>query len=489
MLLGQTETSASFEFLFCAGTSTMKPLKRNLAAVWATLGVAPGCLTVLNGATRTAPLLLLYIAGTLVLLTAIRREQCGLVLAGFGRTKTAYIAMVALLFLLLISAFASSITVAYVLIGTLTLFFVLWTLSASSADLTRRVGRVLLVGNGFVFGCLTLEVMFRAPIIVARTGGNTPGMIRWEKANYDFVWRGNPAQLRSLHLDSPKLPGGFRIVTVGDSFTWGDKIARTEDIWPYVLEGDLTENGVAVEVINISQRAYTTVNEAEALDRFGWPLKPDLVIVQSLINDSFSSRSKFRMMLTNDVFQIRPLCHGGLGKYLEVQSYSYSFLNSHFRRYQMKTFHPEGYAPLFEESFQGWQDCQAALAKIQRQGQQRHVPVIVVQFPLFTPGVMREDTYEQLAAHRKLLEGTTNAGLATFDLLPVFCELEKDGRDWWALPCDGHPNEEAHAVAGHAVAKELLRRDLLPSPGTKMGQLNTESTASRSGSLFLAIRP
>jgi hypothetical protein len=55
------------------------------------------------------------------------------------------------------------------------------------------------------------------------------------------------------------------VIVVGDSFTWGDKVADIRDTWPYVLEQNLNRSGATVEVISLATPGYTTVNEAEAL--------------------------------------------------------------------------------------------------------------------------------------------------------------------------------------------------------------------------------
>ena len=60
-------------------------------------------------------------------------------------------------------------------------------------------------------------------------------------------------------------------------YFWGDHIASSDRTWPAQLERLLRArwDGAVVEVINLGQRGYTTVNEVEALDRLGWQADPD----------------------------------------------------------------------------------------------------------------------------------------------------------------------------------------------------------------------
>src|SRR5262249_27294369 len=122
--------------------------------------------------------------------------------------------------------------------------FAMWAYCRTAERLLGATQKSLLFGFSLVFAMGVAEIIFRLPLVVAVTGGNTPGMIRWQEENYDkVVTTRNALGLRSLHLDHPKPEGFSRIITLGDSFTWGDKIAHTEDTWPYVVEQLLQQKG------------------------------------------------------------------------------------------------------------------------------------------------------------------------------------------------------------------------------------------------------
>ena len=76
---------------------------------------------------------------------------------------------------------------------------------------------------------------------------------------------GNPTR---LPLRGPRYqfePEEFKIVTLGDSFTWGDGIWAEADVWPNRLEAILTERAAQpVGVVNLAVRGFTTVASARA---------------------------------------------------------------------------------------------------------------------------------------------------------------------------------------------------------------------------------
>lgn len=79
-----------------------------------------------------------------------------------------------------------------------------------------------------------------------------------------------------------KAEGVFRIITLGDSFTYGENVA-TEDNWTELLEDTLNRNNICknikkYEVINLGMKGYDTQYEVERYRIRGIKYNPDLVI-------------------------------------------------------------------------------------------------------------------------------------------------------------------------------------------------------------------
>lgn len=81
-----------------------------------------------------------------------------------------------------------------------------------------------------------------------------------------------------------KEEGMIRILTVGDSFTFGPYV-NNQDTYPAKLEEHLKKLNLKVEVLNAGIMGYTLRDEIEYLEEKGLALKPDIVIVGIYQND------------------------------------------------------------------------------------------------------------------------------------------------------------------------------------------------------------
>ncbi|MCS6862859.1 MAG: SGNH/GDSL hydrolase family protein [Abditibacteriales bacterium] len=438
--------------------------ERALQVLWGLMGLVPLTTLLVRGAgKRFITTGLIYLLGWGLLWLALRRDPQGKGLQAFGRSSAAQMAGAGVALLLAILSVGVSLNALGIAFSALaTGFFALWAICRTGEALTKSVENLLLMACSVGVMLLVGEMIFRLPPVVARTGGNTPGMARWAQTHYDeVVMKGNALRLRSLHLEKFKPSGVFRIVTLGDSYTWGDKIPRTQDIWPYVVERSLRQKGYRVEVVNMGKNGFTTVNEAELLERVGWSFDPDLIILNFTLNDTLPSGPNYFSEPEEWYFRTRPLSpifHRALDRH----SYLYSFLNAQVRMLQIQSRYPDGYAPLYAEDFEGWRACRAALRAMGEKTRERGVPMLVVIFPSLAPPALEVAAYPYVKLHQKIAAAAREAGLSVLDLRPVYARFGRSGRSWWALPCDAHPNVEGHKVAGEAIAKKVETLGVLP---------------------------
>src|SRR5690606_24088509 len=104
---------------------------------------------------------------------------------------------------------------------------------------------------------------------------------------FDYEYRHNAEGFRDLDRPAAKPPGTFRIVALGDSFTYGEG-AAFEETWPSVLERRLRERPQAAaraEVIRLGLPRYFPAAERLVLEHYGLRYEPDLVLVAVLPND------------------------------------------------------------------------------------------------------------------------------------------------------------------------------------------------------------
>lgn len=112
----------------------------------------------------------------------------------------------------------------------------------------------------------------------------TPGAVEhFEASEFKFTVRVNSLGLR----DNPVEPGPskrFRIVALGDSFTFGWGV-ELEDSWVKQLESRLRDKGYDVEVINAGKSGTGSPFYAEMSPRLLDVLRPDMLLVGMLHND------------------------------------------------------------------------------------------------------------------------------------------------------------------------------------------------------------
>jgi len=89
---------------------------------------------------------------------------------------------------------------------------------------------------------------------------------------------------REFSIEKPN--NTFRIICLGDSFTFGQGVELNES-YPKVLERKLNSlnNGVKYEVLNFGVPGYNTWQEVEMLDVKGLKYSPDMVIFGYVHND------------------------------------------------------------------------------------------------------------------------------------------------------------------------------------------------------------
>jgi lysophospholipase L1-like esterase len=447
-------------------------LVRALKILWAAMAVVLAATVTRRGIdARTIVDLVFYLIGWSMLWLASARDRGAAQLRVFAHGVVARVAAVAVALLLLAVALVVSVpAMLEVLVALAAGAFTLWAARPRATALADDVGHLLLLGTTMAVFVAAGELVFRLPWVVTQYGAGVAGLHRWQQEHLDPLGMRsrNSAALsfRSLHTDHAKRAQTFRILALGDSFTWGTGIARTEDVWPYVLERNLQSSARPIEVINTGIQTYTTVNEAEVLATEGWAFDPDLVILEFTLNDPMPSGPHFARQTEEwffaEAYRMRHLIPF-MNDTLRQRSYFYAFLDEKFMAAQMGL-HPAAYAPLYEDSFSGWRDCKAAIREMAEASRRRQVPMLLLLFPMFVDGTLDAASYPYIEVHRRVMAVAADAGIPALDLQPVFARADPHGPSWWALPGDPHPNAEGHRVAAAALTAKLRELNWAPSP-------------------------
>lgn len=105
-----------------------------------------------------------------------------------------------------------------------------------------------------------------------------------------YTWghlvKNNKHGFREKDFSSPKPQGTYRIMVLGDSFTWGAGLAAQQR-YTAIAEKLLNEhfNDRKFEVLNFGIKGASTIKELEILRNFFRKVDPDLIIVGFCLND------------------------------------------------------------------------------------------------------------------------------------------------------------------------------------------------------------
>jgi lysophospholipase L1-like esterase len=260
-----------------------------------------------------------------------------------------------------------------------------------------------------------------------------------------ITYRTNALGWRGPAFQPEKPEGSFRIVAIGDSFTFGAGV-REEDLFLTHLQAALDQsNPPRYEVINLGVMGFNAAHEAALLEHYAVGLDPDLVLIFFVLNDA-------EVLLPR---ALRPQGLAALPREPAVVA-PWSLLVDHLRvrwrnRERNRAWVSDMHAN-FEPEHPGWKRAQQAFALEKALSRKHDFDLVLVIFPL----MWELDDYPLAAIHAKVAAAARDLGIPVLDLLDAF--RGEDTESLWVHPSNHHPNEKAHAIAGTALSKYLRRR-------------------------------
>ncbi|MQA28709.1 MAG: hypothetical protein GEU82_02560 [Luteitalea sp.] len=292
-----------------------------------------------------------------------------------------------------------------------------------------------------------------------------------QKNSYDF---------RDREFAIPKPADTYRILVLGDSFTWGVGLDVGQTI-PKQLEDELRRRsgGRAIDVINAAIPGTNTVDQLLLLQDRALTYDPDMLVLIYNLNDidfkPVLAPSSYDEGTATPVVQIDPgddvtqwsKSSGLRGLILQIEYHSAlarfmvpragqllqraGVLNSVEFSWVAKVF--QG----FTDDNPGWLESKRALEEIARICKARNVPFVIAIYPL----LVGLDDYQGRDAHEVVRRhGAATGVAATVDLLPLF--ENKPGRSFWINYADGHPNAQAHRLVTEALLPVVQQHADIP---------------------------
>ncbi|MDV2494919.1 MAG: GDSL-type esterase/lipase family protein [bacterium] len=275
----------------------------------------------------------------------------------------------------------------------------------------------------------------------------------------------NSHGLRDVERPWAKPPGVTRILTLGDSFTFGMKVEAASS-YPKALEAMLNGEGDGrrYDVINAGVVAYSLCQERKWLGLKGWRYEPDLILIGFFGDD--------------------PHCQGEKSgqRFLEPRVYRtftrvsalYNFLrNSYsvFKARYLEWWRPawtgglEARARFLEQNVftnireEEWMAVAKDLRAIKAGAAERGAALLVVVIP----DAGQVGFPEHQSPTRRLLAICKAEGIACLDTTPLF-EAAKKPLELYLYPLDPHLSPAGHSFVARAVAERIADGGLLPGP-------------------------
>ncbi|HXV13953.1 MAG TPA: SGNH/GDSL hydrolase family protein, partial [Candidatus Krumholzibacteria bacterium] len=293
-----------------------------------------------------------------------------------------------------------------------------------------------------------------------------PGALdRWGDVEVSVNERG----FRGPVIPYPKPSGVARVVYLGDSVTFGYRVARWEDTYPFLLDA-LLDDSLSVETVNLAVEGYSQWQQAILLADEGDRYQPDLVVIGFVLNDVTEMFYLARFGGSDEGFQLRHSYTSQWDRLLSKSALVYQVQNL---VREMKAKRKLGddlrlgairqqaldVETLMQHPDQAnvktaWDIALADLQGIVDHCSARGVPVLVVVFP-FT--VQLSDP-EGLSAPQRVVENYARArGIETMDLLPPLVEhMRASGASADSLFLDhDHLSVEGHRVVAGILAPRV----------------------------------
>ena len=276
-----------------------------------------------------------------------------------------------------------------------------------------------------------------------------------------------PALPYSVHIDSlgfrgheiprKKSPGEVRIFAIGDSFTYGDYVDDGQTV-PAVVEGQLSRAcHRPVTVINAGVGGSTITTQIEMLRR-GWAMSPDVVVLTFFENDVTDLRENMWRDLAENRRAKSQLPLSILYPVMRHSALWHFALAARARMHARAIEASVASLPAARAA-----DVAALRAEYERDFRElvkevgaKGVPLVLVAFPSHWT-VRGAQSDEQL---RWVEQMARAAGVPTVDLLGLFRSVGLPTDSLYLLPHDGHASVRGNALAGEAVAMQLVRLGL-----------------------------
>jgi len=267
-----------------------------------------------------------------------------------------------------------------------------------------------------------------------------------------LTYRVNSLGFRGEETVRKKPAGTFRVVGLGDSFTFGTGVRR-QDTYLSVLERQLREgdsNG-SYEVLNLGVMGYNTPDELQMLRHRGLAYQPDLVVLGFFLNDVGIISGPHTVRDHLNVGRASGFLPAWARGSVLLDRLDWLLVRSG-KEEELVSSHRAAFRP----DRPGWQRAQRSFERMGELAELHGFDLALVIFPVLW---QLSEGYPFTAIHEQVRAAAESAGFRVLDLRTVYEDFE--GPELWVHPTNQHPNEVGHEVAGDALFGFLVEEGLV----------------------------
>jgi len=284
-------------------------------------------------------------------------------------------------------------------------------------------------------------------------------MKRLSRTPYCVDFSNNAEGYRGPLQAPARAPNTFRVLAVGDSFTYGEGV-KDADTMPAQLQRVLQERHpeLAVEVVNLGEPGVNTEKEIITL-RARMGLDPDVVLLDYVLNDAFRVAAiDVKKHAADDLVMFRPgriEKPKGLKRWLRKYSRLYALIAARLDQRRIHHGTKAWYSEAFDRSknAEGMAKTERMIATFVGEARSHGAVVLTVVYPIL---YQLGDDYPFAPAQRELEAMLDRVGVPWLDLGKT-AFARRSAADLVVHAVDHHPNEIGQRLAAEAVAAELER--------------------------------
>ena len=280
--------------------------------------------------------------------------------------------------------------------------------------------------------------------------------------------RHNSLGFRDVEHSVQKPPHTFRIVALGDSFTYGIG-ARYEQTYLVGLEALLNQQEptrVHFEVIKMGIPRYFPATERLVLQHYGLQYKPDLVLVAFVPNDVIDTSLGSDAVAVSENGNLITDVAASLG-----EGGMWLYRKSHLARLVLNRTipmitslkHPVQWNEIYQDNGfheNDWRQIEDEYLRMQSLAEGIHARLVLISIP--QNGDLVENDRLRYTGQR-LAKFSAQHGIEFIDTLPAMAEIMRisDKPLYWEN--DGHCTGQGYQVLAQAIFEALIQKGLIPN--------------------------